>query len=63
MLERLRTEYGFCHGDAYGRNGIFIKENQGGERLVSMDLEEYKLVGNGKRSIVQNTTDDELSQL
>jgi hypothetical protein len=31
ILERLRTEYGFCHGDADGRNGIFIKDNQGGE--------------------------------
>jgi hypothetical protein len=51
VLERLRTEYGFCHGDADGRNGIFIKDSQGRERLVAMDLEEYKLVGNGKRSL------------
>jgi hypothetical protein len=51
ILKRLRTEYGFCHGDAdFHNNCIFIKDNEGRERLVAMDLEEYELVGNGKRS-------------
>jgi tRNA A-37 threonylcarbamoyl transferase component Bud32 len=45
IIQRLRTEYGFCHGDADGRNGVFIKDNnQGDERLVAIDLEEYSLV-------------------
>jgi hypothetical protein len=48
ILKWLRTEYGFCHGDADGRNGIFIQGNEGGERLVAMDLEEYELVGISK---------------
>jgi hypothetical protein len=48
IIKRLRTEYGFCHGDADGRNGIFIEDNQGGEILVAIDLEEYRLLDNRK---------------
>jgi hypothetical protein len=48
IIRRLRTEYGFCHGDADGRNGIFIEDNQGGEILVAIDLEEYRLLDNRK---------------
>jgi hypothetical protein len=42
-LKRLRTEYGFHHGDADRRNGVFIK-GELGERLVAIDLEEYTLL-------------------
>jgi hypothetical protein len=48
IIERLRADYGFCHGDSDGRNGVFIRDNQGGERLVAIDLEEYKLLDNRK---------------
>ena len=45
IIQRLRTEYGFYHGDFDGRNGVFSKaNNQGDERLVANDLEEYTVL-------------------
>eukprot|EP00543_Licmophora_paradoxa_P006967 CAMPEP_0202451576 /NCGR_PEP_ID=MMETSP1360-20130828/9981_1 /ASSEMBLY_ACC=CAM_ASM_000848 /TAXON_ID=515479 /ORGANISM="Licmophora paradoxa, Strain CCMP2313" /LENGTH=508 /DNA_ID=CAMNT_0049070177 /DNA_START=96 /DNA_END=1622 /DNA_ORIENTATION=+ len=44
VLLRLRRDYGFHHGDAEGRNGIFIQDGRGKERLVAIDLEESKFV-------------------
>ncbi|KAL3910533.1 MAG: hypothetical protein SGILL_007657, partial [Bacillariaceae sp.] len=44
VLLRLRRDYGFLHEDAEGRNGIFIQDGRGKERLVAIDLEESKFV-------------------
>eukprot|EP00339_Tiarina_fusa_P001680 CAMPEP_0117004560 /NCGR_PEP_ID=MMETSP0472-20121206/5484_1 /TAXON_ID=693140 ORGANISM="Tiarina fusus, Strain LIS" /NCGR_SAMPLE_ID=MMETSP0472 /ASSEMBLY_ACC=CAM_ASM_000603 /LENGTH=547 /DNA_ID=CAMNT_0004705539 /DNA_START=69 /DNA_END=1712 /DNA_ORIENTATION=- len=45
VLLRLHRDYGFLHEDAEGRNGIFIQDGRGKERLVAIDLEESKFVG------------------
>ena len=41
VVEELRREYCFQHDDADGRNGLFIPDERGGERLVTIDLEEH----------------------
>ena len=39
---RSLERYGIRHNDCWGRNGLFITDNTGSERLVAIDLEDYE---------------------
>ena len=49
ILHALKTQYGFVHDDADGRNGLFVPDGRGGEKLVAMDLEMHSLTEKGRR--------------
>jgi hypothetical protein len=48
ILQMLESKYGFCHMDSDRRNGLFIADSTGNDRLVAIDLEEYHLTKKGK---------------
>jgi hypothetical protein len=56
VIRKLRTEYGFCHTDADRRNGLFIQDEHGVDRLVAIDLEEYSLTKKARRLQQQQQT-------
>jgi hypothetical protein len=45
VLDTLKNEYGFCHGDSFRRNNYqFFPDSKGKERLMAIDLEQYNLM-------------------
>jgi hypothetical protein len=44
IVNSLEREYGLRFNDVWGRNGIFIRDEDGSERLVMIDLEDYDII-------------------
>ncbi len=41
VLRALKQDYGFIHNGSYRGNGLVITDDDGNERLVAIDLEDY----------------------
>jgi hypothetical protein len=53
VLGALESQYGFIHDDAYGKNGLFIPNGHGGEKLVAIDLEIHTLTEKGQEDLAR----------
>ena len=53
VLGTLRSQYGFIHDDADRKNGLFIPNGRGGEKLVAIDLEIHTLTEKGQEDLAR----------
>jgi hypothetical protein len=45
LFSKLKRDYDFYHLDTDNGNAIYIRDSQGKERLVAMDLESHEIRG------------------